>query len=58
MKEANLESFANLKTNLAEIGVTLDELPLALQYNKRDLANILSVEELDEALNREKAHES
>ena len=31
MKEANLESFANLKTNLAEIGVTLDELPLALQ---------------------------
>ena len=58
MKEANLESFANLKTNLAEIGVTLDELPLALQYNKRDLANILSVDELDEVLNREKAHES
>jgi len=57
MKEANLESFANLKTNLAEIGVTLDELPLALQYNKRDLANILSVDELEEALNREKAHE-
>lgn len=58
MKEANIESFANLKTNLAEIGVTLDELPLALQYNKRDLANILTVEELDEALNRDKAHES
>jgi signal recognition particle receptor subunit beta len=58
MKEANLESFANLKTNLAEIGVTLDELPLALQYNKRDLANILSVEELDSALNVDKRHES
>ena len=58
MKEANRESFANLKTNLAEIGVTLEELPLALQYNKRDLANILSVEELDEDLNRDKAHES
>jgi signal recognition particle receptor subunit beta len=58
MKEANLESFANLKTNLAEIGVTLDELPLALQYNKRDLANILTVDELDNALNPEKAHES
>jgi signal recognition particle receptor subunit beta len=58
MKEANLESFANLKTNLAEIGVTLEELPLALQYNKRDLANILTVDELDEALNRDKAHES
>jgi mutual gliding-motility protein MglA len=58
MKEANLESFANLKTNLAEIGVTLDELPLALQYNKRDLANILSVEELGDALNGDKRHES
>jgi len=58
MKDANIESFANLKTNLAEIGVSLDEVPLAFQYNKRDLANILSVEELDEALNRDKAHES
>jgi len=58
MKEANLESFANLKTNLAEIGVTLDELPLALQYNKRDLANILTVDELDQALNGEKTLES
>jgi signal recognition particle receptor subunit beta len=58
MKEANLESFANLKTNLAEIGVALDELPLALQYNKRDLANILTVDELDLDLNREKAHET
>jgi signal recognition particle receptor subunit beta len=58
MKDANLESFANLKTNLAEIGVTLDELPLALQYNKRDLANILTVDELDQALNGDKTHES
>jgi signal recognition particle receptor subunit beta len=58
MKDADIESFANLKTNLAEIGVSLDEVPLAFQYNKRDLANILSVEELDEALNRDKTHES
>jgi signal recognition particle receptor subunit beta len=58
MKDANIESFANLKTNLAEIGVSLDEVPLAFQYNKRDLANILSVQELDEELNRDKAHES
>jgi len=58
MKEANLESFANLKTNLAEIGVALDELPLALQYNKRDLANVLSVEDLQRDLNRDGLHES
>src|SRR6187399_505301 len=30
MKEANVESLANLKTNLAEIGIKLDEIPLVL----------------------------
>ena len=58
MKEANVESLANLKTNLAEIGVKLDEIPLVLQYNKRDLANILSLEELEESLNPAKLYES
>jgi len=58
MKEANVESLANLKTNLAEIGVKLDEIPLVLQYNKRDLANILSLEELEASLNPEKLFES
>jgi signal recognition particle receptor subunit beta len=58
MKEANLESFSNLRANLAEIGVNLDELPLALQYNKRDLTSLLSVAELEADLNREGAHES
>ncbi len=58
MREANVESLANLKTNLAEIGVKLDEIPLVLQYNKRDLANILSLEELEASLNPEKLFES
>jgi len=58
MKEANVESLANLKTNLAEIGVKLDEIPLVLQYNKRDLANILSLEELEASLNPDKLFES
>ncbi len=58
MKDANVESLANLKTNLAEIGVKLDEIPLVLQYNKRDLANILSLEELEDSLNPEKLFES
>lgn len=58
MKEANLESFSNLRVNLAEIGLNLEDLPLALQYNKRDLSSILSVEELEADLNREGAHES
>jgi hypothetical protein len=58
MKDANVESLANLKTNLAEIGIKLDEIPLVLQYNKRDLANILSVGELDESLNAQRSNES
>jgi len=58
MKDANVESLANLKTNLAEIGIKLDEIPLVFQYNKRDLANILSVDELEESLNPQRLHES
>src|SRR6476659_341359 len=58
MKEANVESLANLKTNLAEIGIKLDEIPLVLQYNKRDLANILSLDELEDRLNAARLFES
>jgi mutual gliding-motility protein MglA len=58
MKDANVESLANLKTNLAEIGIKIDEIPLVFQYNKRDLANILSLEELEESLNAQRTSES
>jgi hypothetical protein len=58
MKDANVESLANLKTNLAEIGIKLEEIPLVFQYNKRDLANILSVPELEESLNHDRRCES
>jgi len=51
MLEPNKESFRNLRENLAEIGIRVEEVPLVLQYNKRDLANILTVEELGAALN-------
>ncbi len=49
--EPNLESFANLETNLAELGLTVDQVPLVIQYNKRDIRNIHPVEKLNEALN-------
>ena len=58
MKEANVESLANLKANLAEIGIKLEEIPLVFQYNKRDLANILSLDELEESLNAARLQES
>jgi mutual gliding-motility protein MglA len=52
MIEANVESFRNLEENLAEMGLAIDAMPLVLQYNKRDLADIAPVEELDRTLNR------
>lgn len=52
MLDANVQSFKNLEENLAEMDLTVDELPIVLQYNKRDLSDICSKEELDEALNR------
>jgi len=45
------ESFQNLKDNLALQGLSLAEMPHVIQYNKRDLKDVVSVEELDEAIN-------
>ena len=53
MLQANVESFQNLEENLAEMGLSLDNIPVVLQYNKRDLPGICSFEELDQALNRQ-----
>lgn len=50
--DANLESLDDLKVNLAEQGYELDRLPFAIQYNKRDLPNIVSTGELKELLNQ------
>ncbi len=55
MLDANRESLRNLHENLAEIGLSLADTPLVLQYNKRDLSNILSPEELHSVLNPEGA---
>ncbi len=49
--QENLESLENLRSNLVDMGLKLDELPWVIQYNKRDLPDILSTEELDQALN-------
>jgi mutual gliding-motility protein MglA len=51
MQDANIESINNLRANLAELGLVMDEIPMVLQYNKRDLKNILTVEDLNRALN-------
>lgn len=50
MVEANRESFANLMENLEENQIDVNDTPLVIQYNKRDLPGVLSVEELQEQL--------
>src|SRR5258706_5123765 len=49
--DANLESLENLRENLADQGRELARLPLVFQHNKRDLPDLLPVEELDSMLN-------
>jgi len=49
--DANLESLENLRHNLQEQGFDLDQLPYVIQYNKRDMPEVLSVEELSSHLN-------
>jgi signal recognition particle receptor subunit beta len=55
MMESNVESYRNLEENLGEIGLKLDEIPLVMQFNKRDLPNLSSVEEMNTLINRHNA---
>lgn len=50
-KEENIESLNNLKENLVEYGYDINRLPIVLQYNKRDLPEIMTMGELDQDLN-------
>ncbi|MBK8261460.1 MAG: GTPase domain-containing protein [Nannocystis sp.] len=49
--DANIESLDNLRVNLQEQGYELDKLPYVVQYNKRDMPEVSSVEELRRELN-------
>jgi len=50
--EENIESLKNLDANLKEIGLSLEQLPYILQFNKRDLPGVAPVHYLDFLLNR------
>ncbi len=49
--DANLESYDNMKDNLDEQGYDLAKIPYVMQYNKRDLPNVVPVKELKDMLN-------
>ncbi len=52
--EENAQSLADLRDNLAENGLTLEEMPFVIQYNKRDLPDVLDIAILEEKLNEGK----
>ncbi|BDU77293.1 hypothetical protein METESE_22510 [Mesoterricola sediminis] len=51
MLDANKESLQNLRDNLRELGLDIQDIPLVFQWNKRDLRNIVPVETLEAELN-------
>lgn len=52
MLNENIESLDNLAKNLKENGLDINDLPVVLQFNKRDLPNAMPSEELNAKLNR------
>src|SRR5215472_7778324 len=50
MLPKNMESFQNLRENLKLENISLEGLPLVVQFNKRDLPDVLAVDALQEAL--------
>ena len=49
--DANVESLMNMHDNLAEHGLSIEKVPLVMQYNKRDLPRVVSVPDLERELN-------
>lgn len=47
----NINSRENMKENLAILGLYINNLPLVIQYNKRDLPNISPIDKLSGVLN-------
>src|SRR3954447_1426863 len=52
--ENNAASFMDLRANLKELGRRLSEIPLVIQFNKRNLANVRPDAEIDDLARRGK----
>ncbi len=51
--DANIESLYNLHENLEEYKLKIEDIPFVIQYNKRDMPDIISMDELEQELNPE-----
>jgi len=52
MRDENIESLENLRVNLDEMEQNINDIPLILQYNKRDLKDIMEISALEADLNK------
>jgi signal recognition particle receptor subunit beta len=52
-QKENIESYNNLLENLKDYGLSIENIPIVFQYNKRDLDNILDLESLENDLNKD-----
>lgn len=55
--EDNIASFNSLIENLEDHGYDVSTLPLVMQWNKRDLPNVVPIEEMSTILNKYKSPE-
>jgi len=51
--DENIESYHNLQDNLSSYNLKLKDIPMVIQYNKRDLPNILPISDLQFRINRD-----
>jgi signal recognition particle receptor subunit beta len=51
MLDACKESYQNLLENMKELGIEVSAIPVVYQWNKRDLKNVVPVEELERTFN-------
>ena len=49
-RENNSESFRNLESNLLIVGLDIEKIPLVIQFNKRDIRDIIPEEEIRQSL--------
>jgi len=51
--DENIESFNNLQDNLKSYGLSIKDIPMVIQYNKRDLPNIVPISDLQMQINHD-----
>jgi hypothetical protein len=51
--DANIESLYNLHENLEEYKLRIEDIPFVIQYNKRDMPDVITMDDLEMELNPE-----